>query len=269
MKLSFMTFACPEWELSEILSVAAELGYDGVEPRIDANQRHGLEVTLDAEGRREARRRAADAGVELCCLATSLQFIKLGREERAELREEARERIELAAELGIPGMRVFGGPVPEGVGLVEAFQAAARNLRDAGEMAQEAGVELWVETHDSLSKAALCAQVVRAADHPAVSFNYDVMHPYRCGEPLGTTFEALGERIRHTHWHDCVAAPDTVEITRFGEGNLPLADILAGLRERRYDGYLSGEWFNEQLGATPRESLRHYAEATRELLAAG
>ncbi len=144
MKVSFMTFACPTWTFDEVLACAVELGYDGFEPRMDSKHAHGLEVALDAAGRRAARAKAAEAGIELCCLATSLQFNKVAAEARAALLEAAKARIELAADLGMGGLRVFAGPPPEGVALADALVACGENLAQAGEFAAAAGVELWL-----------------------------------------------------------------------------------------------------------------------------
>lgn len=266
MRVAFMTFACPEWDLAEILGAAVELGYDGIEPRIDSNHKHGIEVDSDAATRALIRKQAAEAGVELCCLATSLQFNKVAPEARAQLHEDARRRIELAADLGMPGLRVFAGPLPEGSEKEAAFLAAAENLARAGDVARQHGVELWLETHDTICRAEDCAFIVDHANHPAVQINYDVMHPYRHGESVDETFAALGDHVRHTHFHDGPADPGKAVITKFGEGELPLVEILQRLKGIGFDGYLSGEWFNQQLGDTPRESLEHYVRGTRELV---
>ncbi len=267
MRISFMTFACPAWGLDEVLRVGARLGYDGVEPRLDSGHGHGVEVDLSPDCRRRVREQFAESGVAVGCLATSLQFIAIEPEQRTALLEATRARLELAAELGCPGLRVFAGGVPQGVELDEALDAAADNLRAAGDIAGALGVELWLETHDTVSRAELCARVVRSADHPSVWVNYDVMHPARLGEPLEATFDHLDGLVRHAHWHDARLDPKNVAITRFGEGEMPLAPIIDWLRGQAFTGYLSGEWFEQQLGQDSDESLAHYAEATRALLA--
>jgi sugar phosphate isomerase/epimerase len=156
--------------------------------------------------------------------------------------------------------------VPEGVSMQQAMEVAAEHLRTVGEVAQGAGIELWLETHDTFSKGKHAGQVVELASHPAVQINYDVMHPLRNGESLDQTFEALNGYIRHAHWHDCLLDPKQVAITRFGEGEMPLVDILRRLDAVGFEGFLSGEWFGDQLGAPPREALTHYIEATKALL---
>lgn len=267
MRLAFMTFACPGWSLDQVLDAAARHGYEGLEPRLDSGHAHGLEVGLGSGERVELRRRIEDSGTALCCLATSLQVIQPGPGGMGRLLVEAMARIVLAADLGAPALRVFGGPVPGDLPRDVALDRAADALRTLGEAAVQHGVELWVETHDTLSLGVDCAAVVAACDHPAVGINWDVMHPYRLGEPLESTLAALRGRIRHCHWHDALAQPGRPEITRFGEGELPLEAMIEALRVEGYTGYLSGEWFGEQLGATPDEALAHYAKATRALLA--
>ena len=54
MKYAFMSFSCPELTLSEMLALAARVGYDGIEPRLAAGHRHGIE-TIDQRGRACAR----------------------------------------------------------------------------------------------------------------------------------------------------------------------------------------------------------------------
>jgi sugar phosphate isomerase/epimerase len=268
MRLSFMTFACPTWPLADVLEAARAYGYDGLEPRLDVAHAHGIEIALDQGGRRAVRAAAADSGIELCCLATSLGFAVTEPPKRAELLAAATERLRLAADLGAPGIRVFAGGVSAGTPLEEALSACAENLRAAGDVAADLGVELWLETHDTVSRGELAGQVVNAADHRAVHINYDILHPVRLGESLDDTFAALAGHIRHSHWHDARLRPDQLDITPIGEGELPLAEIVARLAAVGFEGYLSGEWFVEQMSAEPHESLSDYARAMRALMAA-
>ena len=43
MRYSFMSFSTPQLKLKEMLALANKLGYDGIEPRLDANHAHGNE----------------------------------------------------------------------------------------------------------------------------------------------------------------------------------------------------------------------------------
>ena len=252
MKISFMTFACPQWPASQVIDAAVRHGYHGIEWRIDAKHEHGVEIASSSDDRQAIRQQHRDTDIAPCCLATSLHFVK------SESVEESKPRIELAADLGCPGLRVFCGPKPDDMDMPQVIESVATNLRAAAEFAQQHGVELWLETHDTFCKAEPAVAAVRAADHPSIGINYDNMHPYRMGEPLETTSQLLDGLIRHTHFHDAVGKPDVVQIKPVGEGDLPMDEMMELLVEQKFSGYLSGEWFNDQYGADSDEALARY-----------
>ena len=49
-----MSFSCPDLSFEQMLEAAARLGYDGVEPRIASNHKHGIELDASAQTRRDA-----------------------------------------------------------------------------------------------------------------------------------------------------------------------------------------------------------------------
>ena len=74
MKYSFMSFSAPDASLAELVGLAARLGYDGIEPRIDAGHKHGVEVGISHDKCAEYKKIAADAGIGIACVATSCRF---------------------------------------------------------------------------------------------------------------------------------------------------------------------------------------------------
>ena len=48
MKYAFMTFSTPALNLDDVLATAKQYGYDGIEPRLDAGHKHGVEVAASA-----------------------------------------------------------------------------------------------------------------------------------------------------------------------------------------------------------------------------
>lgn len=258
MKISFMTFACPQWTAAEVIAGAVRHGYDGIEWRVDASHAHGVETSLTPLQRAALRQQMDDVGIATACLATSLRFVT------PEAVTEAPALLDLAADLGAPGLRVFCGPLPEGVPLEEAIPRVADHLLAVADQAQARKVGLWLETHDSMNRAAPVAAVLQRAAHPALAVNWDNMHPYFNGESWEDTKILLKGRIAHTHFHDALSG-DPGTIVPFGAGNLPCADMLHFLREEGFQGYLSGEWFNERMGATPDDALAAYRQGIRAL----
>ena len=217
--------------------------------------------------------RFQDAGLEIPCVATSLRFAKSGRLGQAEC-AAALPLMDLAADLGALGLRVFGGePQRDGenannaeeIKREDAIQWAVENLRGIADEAAARGVALWFETHDYFRLGRDAAAVVRGVDHPAVRCNWDVMHPQLNGEDFNATKQHLSGLIAHTHFHDARNA-DAKSICPFGEGDLPLLEMLQWLREEGFNGYLSAEYFGDALGADPDESLSLWAQGCRRLL---
>ncbi|MBI2437911.1 MAG: hypothetical protein HYV36_03760, partial [Lentisphaerae bacterium] len=62
MKYSFMSFSCPQLTFVQLLATAKRFGYDGVEPRIDAEHRHGVETAASAAQRQEIKKLARAHG---------------------------------------------------------------------------------------------------------------------------------------------------------------------------------------------------------------
>ncbi len=243
MKYAFMSFSCPQLSLDEVLALAAKYGYDGIEPRLDAKHGHGIEVDASAEARREVRRKVEDSPVALACLATSCMYAD-PRGAKARV-EETLRCVDLAADVGAPRLRVFGGKVPEGVGRERATDSLANCLQQVAPHAQERGVRVCIETHDDWSHPAHLAEVMRRVNHPAIAINWDLMHPVRQGGlTMDQAFEIVRPWLGHVHFHDGLKRLDKLVMVPVGHGELDHRRAVQLLLGMGYDGYLSGEWIN-------------------------
>lgn len=255
MKYAFMTFSCPELSLDEVLAVAQKYGYDGIEPRIDSDQRHGVERATDAAARRTIKQKAADSGIALCCVATSCNYAD--PETVREKVEVTQQAIDLAADVGAPRIRVFGGTIPDGRSREQAIDGVARALKSVADHAQERGVTVCMETHDDWCDPKHMAEVMRRVDHPAIAVNWDIMHPVRrAGVTMDEAFEALKPWIRHIHFHDGVKLEDGgIKLATIGQGMIDHRRAVQLLKAMPYDGFLSGEWirYDEYDKHLPRE----------------
>ena len=241
MKFSFMSFSCPKANLGELLSLTKQYGYDGIEPRIEAGHAHGIEMDTGAEARHEIRRKAADSGIPLCCVATSRRYADPGIVKQEV--EDTLRCIDLAADVGSPRLRVFGGGIPEGVSRQEAIDLVSSSLRAVANHAGQRGVTVCMETHDDWCNPDHVVQVMRLVDHPAIAVNWDVMHPVRVAKwTVDQAFQVLKPWIKHLHVHDGAEAEDRVELKPMGEGDIDTRRAMELLQSISYEGYLSGEW---------------------------
>ena len=243
MKYAFMSFSCPELTLGEMLALAARLGYDGIEPRLAAGHRHGIETSIGEAERRAIRQQVADGTVPLACLATSCQYAN--PQKVAENVEETKRCIDLAAAVGAPRLRVFGGVLPEGVSREQAIDLLTDAMRQVADQAKAGGVTVCIETHDDWSHPSHLAEVMRRVNHPAIRINWDLMHPIRAGRiTMDEAYAIVRPWIGHVHFHDGSASLDKLELLPIGQGDIDhrrAVQLLAGMPST---GYLSGEWIN-------------------------
>lgn len=255
MKYSFMTFSCPELTLGEALQLAKKLGYDGIEPRISSKHKHGLEPETDKKARAEARRLVDGSGVVLSCIATSHRY-----SDPATSQAEAEATVrsaELAADVGAPCLRVFGGVVPEGIQRPEAIERLVKALTFVAERTKGLPVAICVETHDSWCDPAHVAEVMRRVNRPNIAVNWDIMHPVRAaGKTIEESWATLKPWVRHVHFHDGITLPDGKLVMKpIGEGVIDHRKAVQILKSEKYPGHLSGEWIRWEPYEThlPRE----------------
>lgn len=259
MKYAFMTFSTPELPLADVLATARQYGYDGVEPRLDAGHLHGIEVARTASERAAIKAQVAESGIALACLATSLTYADPAK---AEANVAATlERIDLAGDLGVPVVRVFGGAIPAGMAREAAIDQAILSLRRVSDHAARRGVTLAMETHDDWCDPRHVAAVMRGVQHPFVGVNWDIMHPVRMGlATIDESFDVLRPWIRHLHVHD--GTGKQIELAPIGTGIIDHRRAVRLLMDIGYTGFLSGEWikWEDHRVHLPRElaTLKRY-----------
>jgi len=256
--LAFSTLGCPTWDIDRILAAATEYGYGAVELRgyqesMDLPQAEPFTITRRAE----TRQRFADAGIRFCCVSSS-GVVTQGNT------DHVRSHAVLAHDLDCPIVRVFGGSLSTDIPHEEAFAKAVKSLCAFGDAAQENGVRIVLETHDSFSTGKAVAELIAAADHPAVASLWDLHHPYRLGETAEETYLALSPTVAHVHVKDGQAGTYTL----LGEGDIPVFPMLDRLLDGGYTGAISLEWekrWHPEI-AEPEIAFPQYAHALRDYL---
>ena len=248
MKFAFMTFTTPDWELDRLLDFCQTTGYDGFEPRLDADHAHGIEITRSGGDRAAIREQVDECeGVELACLATSVRLLDPGPQRKQ--MDLLKACLELARDVGCPALRIFGG----GEGSLEDNTFAEANsarlvevLHQAAPHAESAQVRLCLETHDYWTDSRILARVFQQVNHPWVGANWDAMHPLRRhGISVVESYRQLKPWIFHAHMHAGKKAPGESPPFSF----LPLGhpddefqafNMQKVAQEDGYSGYFSG-----------------------------
>lgn len=243
MKYSFMSFSTPGLDFDQILKVAKLYGYNGFEPRIDAGHKHNIESTSSKTALREAKLKAAEAGIKICCIATSCNFSNPDIT-KANI-ESAKRALDLAAEVEAPAIRVFGGFIPEGVSREKSRDLVINAMIKLAPIAADRNVSICIETHDSWCDPAQVADIVRNVNHPNVAVNWDIMHPVlREGYTIEKSFNTLKPWIKHVHVHDGTFENDKLELKPIGQGSVDHKAAINLLKDLGYNGFISGEWID-------------------------
>lgn len=249
LKLSFMTFVCPEWAIEKIVQFAREASYDGVEIRVDAGHKHGISPKSSMDERRHVKRLFDDEGLEVSCIATSVQFGFPDPKKRQENIEAAKANIKLASDLGAGFVRIFaGGGIPKLT--EEAAGYVAEAFTEVGNYAIEYGVCPMLESgHDIIKGAVEAAEVIRRVETP----NFGVL--WNHSDMDQQSFELLKNHIRHFHIHDEVLDPENRNI-------LHLAKLMKSVN---FDGNISLEIIKGQ--NLPEELLIETAKRLKDYIA--
>lgn len=198
----------------------------------------------------------SEAGVALAAYAVGNNFVKGGDEDFAKAVRTVKDGIEMAAQLGAPAMRVFGGNLPEGMSVAEALDRAAKGLRECLPLAEERGVVLAVENHGGMPGTAdELKDLLEAVDSPFVRACVDVGNFLGAGDEVGPAVEATAYLAAHVHvkdfrvfdltsdrGHKPQRANWRIEPCAVGEGDVPLARCFKAFADAGYDGYLSLEY---------------------------
>ena len=243
MRFSFMSFSCPGADFAEFVALAVRYGYDGIEPRTDAGHRHGIEVGAPDVFLAGARKTAEDNGIKICCVATGCSYADPVKKD--ENVEKTKGAIELAAALGCPVIRVFGGVIPENTTRETSFDSIVSALKEIAGFAALNNVKVCLETHDSWCDPSQAVKIIEAVDDPAVAVNWDIMHPVlTAGYTMDGAFNVLKGRIGHVHIHDGVRENGKLTLMPVGSGAVDHGAALRALRGCGYDGFVSGEWID-------------------------
>lgn len=241
MKIAFSTLGCPDFDWSDIYSMAKDLGFDGIEIRGLGNDIFAVNAQPFTESQLpQTVKKLSELRLEIPCLSSGccLKFADKAEENYREIVEY----INLASKLGTPYIRILadlepqpGGEVDDGVVL-----AALQRLIP---VAEAKGVTLLVETNGVYADTARLCKLLDQAASDAVAALWDTHHPYRfAGEAPGKTVQNLGAYIKYVHIKDSAIQKGKIQYRMMGDGDLPIDDMILALRSINYEGYVSLEW---------------------------
>ncbi len=245
--LAFSTLGCPAWEWRKILDFAAQHGFYAIELRGYQGKMDLPALPLFAPDRIEQTKNEIRASkLQIACVSSSAQMYVEDPAKRAKELADARRFIDLAAALGAPYVRVFGGKADSDKSPMPSDETKARvaaGLRELGQYAGPHNVTVIIESHDHFTSSATLKDVLRAADSQHVGLLWDAHHTFATSnEDPEFTVKQLGSWIRHTHLKDSTGSGEDRKYVLTGRGNVPIQRQIAALRSIDYKGFYCFEW---------------------------
>jgi fatty-acyl-CoA synthase len=241
MKIAFSTLGCPDFDWTDIYSMAKDFGFDGIEIRGLGKDIFAVQAKPFTEAQLPLTiKKLAELNLEIPCLSSGccLKFA----DKKEENHYEILQYIDLASKLKTPYIRILADLEPHADGEVddETVLAALKRLIP---MAEAGGVTLLVETNGVYADTKRLCDLLNNVGSDAVGALWDLHHPYRyAGESASQTVQNLGAYIKYVHVKDSVMENGKVSYRMMGEGDMPIDDFMRALRSINYEGYISLEW---------------------------
>jgi len=245
--LAFSTLGCPAWEWSKILDFAHQHGFAAIELRgLQGNMDLPANPIFAADRIGQTKKEIHASDLRIACVSSSANLYFDDPEKRAKELADARRFIDLAANLGAPYVRVFGGKAADDKNPAPSEETKARvaaGLRELGNYAGPHGVTVIIESHDHFTSSATLKDVLHAANSEHVGLLWDAHHTFATSnEDPEFTVKQLGPWIRHTHLKDSVGTGEDRHYVLTGRGNVPIQRQIAALRSIGYKGFYCFEW---------------------------
>jgi len=230
MRLSITTYGMlRDWDLDALCRELPKAGVEGVEFRISQGHGHGVELDSASEERRSFRDKLDESGLCACSLATGFRFDSPEPDTVRENVEGVKKTIELASDLGVSRIRVFGNAIPEGAEPDDIAIQVGKALRELAPIGERSGVDILLEMHGDFDAWWLAREAVEFANHRAVGIVYNCDRRDIVDGSVASVFHEVKALIRHVHFHD------------LSDKQFPYEELFFLLARDGYSGYMSME----------------------------
>lgn len=267
-------FAYQHLPLERCLDDLADLGRTAVE--LWGVAPHAHVPWLDDDGARRIRSAASARGLRIACftpeqVAYPVNIASPDPRLRAESVAMFRRAAELATELGADLLFLTSGrggeDEPRAAGWARSVDAVGTIADHAARLGLECVLEPLQRVESNLVTTAADAQrMLDEVATPNLGVVLDTVAAAAAGETVDDYFALLGGSVRHVHLVD--GAP-TGHLA-WGDGELPLAEIVAALENHGYSGLATVELFGDgSYARDPRPALERSLAAIGAATGAG
>lgn len=224
-KLGIVTYnIAKDWDLATIIKNCEATGYEAVELR--TTHKHGVEPTLSQAERAVVKQRFANTKVRCLSLGSVCEFHAPDPTTVRQNIDECKRFVELAHDIGALGVKVRPNGIPKDVPEEKTLAQIGKSLRECGEFAQSAGVEIWVEVHGAESQVPWrMRKMMEIAAHPHVGICWNSNPPDVENGSVKKSFDLLKPWLRNAH------------INELWKPEYPWRELFRLMKQAQYNRY--------------------------------
>ncbi len=239
--------------LAQAIDIAAEAGYNAIEPWI-----RDLEQHVKSGGTlKEIEKRLRDKGLTVESAIGFAEWIVDDDARRARGLDNMKRNMELVAQIGgkriaAPPAGAYDTPAIDPDRIAERYRAVCEIGDKIGVVPQ---VEFWGGARNNLRRLDQAVHTAVKSGHPKACVLPDVFHMYKGGSPFEDLKRLKGAMVHVMHANDYPADPPREKIgdghrVYPGDGVAPLTQIFRDMHSAGFRGFLSLELFNREYWKT-------------------
>jgi len=192
-----------DWDIPTLITNCRKAQVFGVELRTSQSYAHGVELELNAEQRREVKKRFLDSPVILVGLATSERY---DSPEAAKLKlaiENTKAYIKLSRDTGGSGVRVFPNSFHDGVPREKTIEQIGNSLNIVGAFAADYDQQVRLEAHGNAGDLPTLRAIMDRVDQPSVRVKLNSDKRDNSGQGFEHNFNLVKDLLGDTlHLHN-------------------------------------------------------------------
>jgi sugar phosphate isomerase/epimerase len=234
LKLGLMTYLVgSEWDIDTIIKNLHETKLEHVELR--TTHKHGVETTLNKQQRNEVRKRFADEKLAIS-LASAFSYHHTDKTELRKSIEGTKEYLQLAADVGAEGIRVFPNAVPDegDANRDRILEQIGKSVSECAKVGHDLGVQVRLEEHgQGTSNIPVIKQILDYADNPHVYVIWNCSQSDFTGKGLPKGYEGMGLEAQFNMVKDRIGCVHLRDLST----DYPWRELFSLLSKAGYKGY--------------------------------